>query len=122
MRLIISWIINALALLALPYVFDSIRVEGFYTALVVALALGLLNALIRPILILLTLPINVLTLGLFTFVINGLLFWFVASFVKGFFVAGFWPAVWGAIVYSIISWVLSALIFGGNKSAARNTG
>lgn len=120
MRLALSWIINALALLALPYVFDSIRVEGFYTALLVALVLGLLNALIRPILILLTLPINVLTLGLFTFVINGLLFWFVASFVKGFSVAGFWPAVGGAIVYSFISWVLSALIFGGTKSAARS--
>lgn len=120
MRLALSWIINALALLALPYLFDSIRVEGFYTALLVALVLGLLNALIRPILILLTLPINVLTLGLFTFVINGLLFWFVASFVKGFSVAGFWPAVGGAIVYSFISWVLSALIFGGTKSAARS--
>ena len=90
MRLIISWIINALALLALPYIFDSIRVDSFYTALITALVLGLVNALIRPVLILLTLPINILMLGLFTFVINGLLFWFVASFVKGFLVAGFW--------------------------------
>ncbi len=110
MQLIVVWIVNALALLALPYLFDSIRVDGLYTALVTALVLGLLNTLIRPILILLTLPINILTLGLFTFVINGLLFWFVASFVKGFIVMGFWPAVWGAIVYSIISWALSALV------------
>jgi len=112
MRLIIGWVINALALLALPYVFDSIRVDSFYTALITALVLGLVNTLIRPILILLTLPINLLTLGLLTFVINGLLFWFVASFVKGFFVAGFWPAVGGAIVYGFISWALSAVVLG----------
>ncbi len=110
MQLVVVWIINALALLVLPYIFDSIRVDGIYTALVTALALGLVNTLIRPLLILLTLPINILTLGLFTFVINGLLFWFVASFVKGFFVTGFWSAVWGAIVYSVISWALSALV------------
>ena len=78
--------------------------------------LGLVNTLIRPLLILLTLPINLLMLGLFTFVINGLLFWFVASFVKGFVVAGFWPAVGGAIVYGIINWALSALVLGsGNQ-------
>ncbi len=112
MRLIIGWVINALALLALPYLFDSIRVDSFYTALITALVLGLVNTLIRPILIVLTLPINLLTLGLFTFIINGLLFWFVASFVKGFFVAGFWPAVGGAIVYGIISWALSAVVLG----------
>ena len=119
MRLILSWVINALALLALPYVFQSIRVDNFYTALIIALVLGLLNALIRPLLILLTLPINILMLGLFTFVINGLLFWFVASFVEGFYVAGFWPAVGGAIVYGLVSWALSALILGA-KPARRD--
>ena len=116
MRLILTWLINALALFALPYIFESIRVDSFYTALITALVLGLVNTLIRPVLILLTLPINILMLGLFTFVINGLLFWCVASFVKGFFVAGFWPAVWGAIVYSIISWALSALVLGSGKA------
>lgn len=116
MKLILTWIINALALLALPYIFDSIRVDNFYTALITALVLGLVNALIRPLLILLTLPINILMLGLFTFVINGLLFWFVASFVEGFKVAGFWPAVGGAIVYGIISWMLSALVLGAAKA------
>src|SRR3982751_1328311 len=112
MRIVLGWILNALALLALPYIFNSIRVESFVTALITALVLGLINTLIRPLLILLTLPINVLTLGLFTFVINGLLFWFVASFVGGFAVAGFWPAVGGAIVYGVISWALSALVLG----------
>ena len=110
MRLLITWLINALALLALPYLFNSIQVDDFVTALVAALVLGLVNALIRPVLVLLTLPVTLLTLGLFIFVINGLLFWFVGSFVPGFHVAGFWAGVFGAIVYSIISWVLSALI------------
>ena len=72
--------------------------------------LGLINTLIRPLLVLLTLPVTILTLGLFIFVINGLLFWAVGSFVPGFHVAGFWAGVFGAIVYSIVSWLLSALI------------
>lgn len=110
MRLLLLWIINAAALLALPYVFDSIRIDGFYTALIAALILGLINTVIRPILVLLTLPLTLVTLGLFVFVINGLLFWFVASFVDGFHVAGFWAAVFGAIVYSLISWAASALL------------
>jgi putative membrane protein len=112
MRLIAQWMINALALLALPYLFTSIQVRSFGTALIAAVVLALINTLIRPVLILLTLPINVLTLGLFTFVINGLLFWFVASFVRDFEVAGFWPAFWGAIVYSLISWAASSLLLG----------
>ena len=109
-KILLVWLINALALLALPYIFSSITVGSFYTALVVALILGLINAVIRPVLVLLTLPLTIVTLGLFIFVINGLLFWFVASFVAGFDVAGFWPAVFGAIVYSLISWAAAALI------------
>ena len=109
-KILLVWLINALALLALPYIFSSITVGSFYTALVVALILGLINAVIRPVLVLLTLPLTIFTLGLFIFVINGLLFWFVASFVAGFDVAGFWPAVFGAIVYSLISWAAAALI------------
>jgi putative membrane protein len=109
-KILLVWLINALALLALPYIFSSITVGSFYTALVVALILGLINAVIRPVLVLLTLPLTILTLGLFIFVINGLLFWFVASFVAGFDVTGFWPAVFGAIVYSLISWAAAALI------------
>ena len=110
MRLILTWIINAVALIALPYLFKSIQVDNFITALIVALILGLINALIRPILVVLTLPVTILTLGLFIFVINGLLFWAVGSFVDGFHVGGFWPGVFGAIVYSIISWALSSLL------------
>ncbi|MGC1817076.1 MAG: phage holin family protein [Casimicrobiaceae bacterium] len=110
MRLLLVWILNALALLALPLLFRSIHVDTFTTALVAALVLALVNTLIRPILVLLTLPATLLTLGLFIFVINGLLFWFVGSFIKGFTVDGFWAGVFGAIVYSVISWALSALI------------
>src|SRR5439155_21233784 len=89
-NLLVVWLINALALLALPYLVPSVQVDSFYTALVAALLLGLVNTLIRPLIVLLTLPVTVLTLGLFMFVINGLLFWFVASFVEGFSVGGFW--------------------------------
>ena len=110
MRLLLHWLVNALALLALPYLFSSITVDSFVTALIVALVLGLINTLIRPILVILTLPVTILTLGLFIFIINGLLFWAVGSFVPGFHVGGFWVGVFGAIVYSIISWILSALI------------
>jgi len=110
MRLVLVWLVNALALLALPYVFPGVKVDTFVAALIAALALGLINALIRPLLILLTLPVTLLTLGLFIFVINGLLFWWVGSFVDGFHVSGFWSGFFGAIIYSIISWLLSALL------------
>lgn len=110
MRLLITWLINAAALFALPYLMQSIRVENFSTALIAALVLGLVNVLIKPILVLLTLPVTVLTLGLFILVINGLLFWAVANFIGGFHVAGFWSAVGGALLYSLISWALSALL------------
>jgi putative membrane protein len=114
-NLLVVWFINALALLALPYVVPSVQVDSIATALVAALLLGFVNTLIRPLLVLLTLPVTVLTLGLFIFVINGMLFYFVASFVKGFSVAGFGSAVIGAIVYALISWAASALVFGERR-------
>ena len=110
MRLLITWLINAAALFALPYLIDSVKFDNIQTALIAALVLGLVNALIRPVLLLLTLPVTVLTLGLFILVINGLMFWMVASWIDGFHVAGFWSAVLGALLYSIISWALSSLI------------
>lgn len=110
MRLLLAWAINAVALFLLPYVFPWVTVDTFWTALVAALVLGLVNALIRPLAVLLTLPLTLLTLGLFIFVINGLLFWAVGSFVEGFRVAGFWSGVFGAIVYSLISWAIGAVL------------
>lgn len=110
LRLLVVWLINALALLAVAYVLPGIVVADFTTAMVAALVLGLVNTLIRPVLILLTLPATILTLGLFIFVINGLLFWMVGSWLQGFTVSGFWWGVLGAIVYSIVSWALSAAL------------
>jgi len=114
-KLLLVWVINALALLAVAYLMPSIQVASFATALVAALILGLVNAVIRPVLVLLTLPATILTLGLFIFVINGLLFWFVGSFIQGFVVSGFWAGVLGAIVYSLISWALAALLLPEKK-------
>ena len=110
MRILIAWLINALALFVLPYVFPWVSVDSMGAALLAALVLGLVNALIRPLAILLTLPATILTLGLFIFVINGLLFWWVGSFLEGFRVAGFWPGFFGAIVYSLISWAIGAVV------------
>lgn len=93
MKLIFRLLLNALFLLFASYVISGVHVNSFYAAVITAIVLGLINALIRPVLILLTLPINILTLGLFTLVINGLLVMFVASFVKGFSVDGFLPAI-----------------------------
>jgi len=115
MRLLALWLINALALLALPYLLPSIRIAGFGTALWVAVLLGLVNAVMRPLLILLTLPLTLLTLGLFILVINGLLFFMVAQFVDGFVVEGVWSGVLGAILYSLVSWLLTRLLLGSSK-------
>ncbi len=115
MRILITWLINALALLILPYIIPSIQIRGFGTALAAAVVLGLINALIRPLLVLLTLPVTVLTLGLFIFVINALLFQFAAWILKGFEVADFWSALFGSILYSLISWLLAWLILGGRS-------
>ena len=109
MRLLLIWLLNALALLTVAYVLPGITVDGFTAALVAALILGLINTLLRPLLILLTLPVTVLSLGSFILVINGLLFWFAGSVLKGFEVSGFWVGVVGALLYSIFSSVLTML-------------
>ncbi len=110
MRLLITWLINAAALMALPYLMHSVEVSSLGTALVAALVLGLVNTLIRPLLVILTLPVTLLSMGLFILVINALLFWAVSNLVGGFEVAGFWSAFLAAILYSIISWALSTLL------------
>lgn len=115
MRILLVWLINTAALIAVAYLMPAITVTGFMSALVAALILGLVNAVIRPVLILLTLPVTVVTLGLFIFVLNGLLFWFVGSFIEGFVVQGFWAGFFGAILFSIVSWTLSALVLKGGK-------
>lgn len=109
-KLILVWLVNALSLLAVAYLLPSVSVESFYVAAITALVLAVVNTVIRPLLVLITLPITILTLGLFTLVINALLFWFAASFVEGFRVAGFWSAFWGALLYSVISTIASWLL------------
>ena len=116
MRLILLWILNAVALLAVAWLLpNSIRVASFGSALLAALILGLVNALVRPVLLVLTLPVTLLTLGLFIFVLNGLMFWLAGSLIDGFVVAGFWSAVFGSMVYSVVSWALSGLLVSGKN-------
>ncbi|MRX06728.1 phage holin family protein [Pseudoduganella sp. FT25W] len=110
MRLVLTWLINAVALLAVPYLMHSVDVTSIGAALVAALVLGLVNTLIRPVLLLLTLPVTLLSLGLFIFIVNGFMFWLVAQWVDGFHVDSFLSAVGGAVLYSIISWALSTLL------------
>jgi putative membrane protein len=110
LRLVLVWLVNAVALIAVAYLMPSVSVASFGAALAAALVLGLINAVVRPVLVLLTLPVTVLTLGLFIFVLNGLLFWMVGEWLEGFAVAGFWAGVFGAILFSLVSWLLSALL------------
>ncbi|MCX7168431.1 MAG: phage holin family protein [Rhodocyclales bacterium] len=116
MRLLAAWLINALALLALPYLLPSIHVASFTTALAVAVVLGLINAVIRPMLLLLTLPVTLLTLGLFIFAINGMMFMLAAWLLEGFVVDGFLAGVIGSALYSLISWLLTRLLLSSSKS------
>jgi putative membrane protein len=108
LEMLLIWMLNALALLAVANFVPGIQVDSFGAALIAAFFLGLVNTLIRPLLLLLTLPVTLVTLGLFIFVINGLLFWSVGSVLRGFVVDSFWHGVLGAVLYSIFSWALSS--------------
>ena len=105
MKILAKLFITALALLAVAYLLPGVEVENIYAAIIVAVILGLLNLVAKPILVLLTLPINILTLGLFMWVINGFLFWFVATFVDGFAVSSFGVAIIGALIVSVFAWL-----------------
>jgi putative membrane protein len=112
MNFIVHLIINMIAILVIAYLLPSIiRVDGFLPALIAAFLLGIVNAILRPVLVFLTLPLTILTLGLFLLVINGLMLWLVAALVRGFYVNGFWGAFFGSILISIVSWVLSKLLY-----------
>jgi putative membrane protein len=111
MPFIVRLIINMVAVLIISYLFPKIiRVDGFLAALVAAFLLGIVNSIIKPILVLLTLPITVLTLGIFLLVINGLMLWLVSALVRGFYVNGFWGAVLGSILISLVSWILTRFL------------
>jgi len=110
MSLIARFILSILGLLVIAHYVPGIELDSLYIASIVAVIFAILNITIKPFLFLLTLPINIITLGLFAFVINGFLFWFTASFIEGFSVAGFLPAFIGSILYSILTWLISKII------------
>lgn len=110
MKIIAHVLITALSLLLVAAVVPGIEVSNIYIAIVAALILGLLNLVVKPVLVLLTLPITIVTLGLFMFVINALLFWFAASFIEGFSVSGFIPALLGSIIVSVASALARSLL------------
>jgi putative membrane protein len=108
--IILRWFILTFAIAVTSYLLDGIRVSSFFSAVFAAAMLGILNAFFRPILIIVTLPINILSLGLFTFVINALLLMMVSGIISGFDVRGFWSAVFGSILISVVSWLLNSFI------------
>lgn len=110
MNLLLRFVLNAIAVMATAYVVPGISVSNFWSALIAAIVIGLVNALVRPILLILTLPINILTLGLFTLVVNALMFWLASSIVKGFDVANFTAAFLGALVFWLVSWFTNSLL------------
>ncbi len=110
MSLLLRLVLNALAVILVSYIVPGVQVNGFFTAFITAFVIGLINAVIRPILLVLSLPINILTLGLFTLVINALMFWLASALVPGFQVAGFGAALVGALVFWLISWATNALV------------
>lgn len=109
------WFVTAVAVLAASKLVNGIVYADYGSLAVAALLLGIINALLRPVLLFITLPVNVLTLGLFTLVINGALFLLVGRVVSGFYVASFWAGFWGAIVVSIVSFLVGAVIRGGER-------
>ena len=100
--LLLRWLLNTLILMLVAYIVPGVAFSSFWSALITSLIFGLINAVIRPLMIILTLPINILTLGLFTLIINALMLWLASSIVKGFEVANFAAAFWGALVYWLI--------------------
>jgi putative membrane protein len=111
MMLMVVWLLNAVALLVVAYVLPGIAVASFWSAMLAALVLGFLNTLVKPFLILLTLPITIVTMGLFLLVLNALVFWLAGSLFRGFQVDGFWWAVAGALLYSLISGLFSMMLY-----------
>ena len=110
MKLIAKWLLSAAALLAVAYLYSGVEVSSFGAALIAALVIGLFNMLLRPILVVLTLPVTVLTLGLFLFVINALMFWAAAGVLDGFHVRGFGAALLGSLIYSAFSLVIDSAL------------
>ena len=110
MKLILKWLLAACALLLVAYLYPGVQIQSFTAALIAAAVIGLFNVVLRPVLVILTLPVTVITLGLFLFVINALLFWGAASVLSGFGVSGFWAAMLGSLIYSALGVVIEAAL------------
>jgi putative membrane protein len=110
MKLIGKWLLSAVALLFVAYVYQGVEVRDFTSALIAALVIGLLNMLVRPVLVVLTLPVTLLTLGLFLFVINALMFWAAASLLDGLEVRGFVAALIGSLIYTVLGMVIDSAL------------
>lgn len=111
--ILIRWLVTTLAILIVPHLISGVTVESAGTAILGGAILGILNALVRPVLVILTLPLSIFTLGFFILVINALMFQLAGALVPGFHVASFWSAFFAAIIVSIVSWLCSAIIAGG---------
>ena len=112
MRLILKWLLSALALLAVTYLYSGVQVSSFTSALIAAAVIGLLNMIVRPVLVVLTLPVTVVTLGLFLFVINALMFWAASGLLQGFNVTGFTAALIGSLIYSVLGLIIETALGG----------
>ena len=110
MKLILQWFISASALLLVAYLYSGVQVDSFGSALIAAFVIGLFNAVLRPVLVLLTLPVTLITLGLFLFVINALMFWAASGVLSGFQVTGFAAALIGSLIYSVLGLVIDAAL------------
>ena len=115
MRLLIKWLLSALALLAVTYIYGGVQIGSFTSALIAAAVIGLLNMVVRPVLVVLTLPVTIVTLGLFLFVINALIFWAASGLLGGFVVNGFVAALIGSLIYSLLGVLIEAALGGLRK-------
>jgi putative membrane protein len=110
MKLLAKWLLSAAALLAVAHLYSGVVVQSFSSALIAALVIGLFNSILRPVLVVLTLPVTVLTLGLFLFVINALMFWSAAGILDGFQVQGFAAALIGSLIYTVLGLVINSAL------------
>jgi putative membrane protein len=112
MKLLIKWLLSAAALLFVAYIYNGVQVQSFTSALIAAVVIGLFNAVLRPVLVVLTLPVTIVTVGLFLFVINALMFWAAASVLDGFHVTGFGAALLGSLIYSLLGLLIESALGG----------
>lgn len=112
MKLLLKWLLSAAALLFVAYIYNGVEVQSFPSALIAAFVIGLFNAVLRPVLVVLTLPVTIVTVGLFLFIINALMFWAAASVLDGFHVAGFGSALLGSLIYSMLGVLIESALGG----------